>query len=144
MGQVGVLAAAAVSVWLAVLSVFDIRHGRLPNRLTLPGAAVILAAAALAGHGGSAALGAVALFAVYLMVHLVVPTAMGAGDVKLAIGVGALTGAFGSNVWVLSALAAPALTAVLALAVALRGARTVPHGPSMCVAAGGAVLVAIL
>ena len=58
---------------------------------------------------------------------------MGAGDVKLAIGVGALTGAFGFDVWVLAALAAPLLTAVWAVvAVIRRAGSTVPHGPSMC------------
>ncbi len=36
---------------------------------------------------------------------------MGAGDVKLAIGIGALTGAFGVDVWALAALGAPLLTA---------------------------------
>ena len=56
-------------------------------------------------------LGAVALFAVYAVVHLVSPAAMGAGDVKLAIGIGALTGTFGGDVWLLAALGAPVLTA---------------------------------
>ena len=56
--------------------------------------------------------GAVSLFAIYLALHLIAPAAMGAGDVKLAIGIGALTGAFGIDVWSLAALAAPLLTAV--------------------------------
>ena len=65
---------------------------------------------------------------------------MGAGDVKLAIGVGALTGAFGFDVWVLAALAAPLLTAVWAVvAVIRRAGSTVPHGPSMCLASAAAV-----
>ena len=37
---------------------------------------------------------------------------MGAGDVKLALGLGALTGAFGPDVWLLGALGAPVLTAL--------------------------------
>ena len=40
-----------VLVWLAALSVYDMRQRRLPNWLTLPGAAVILLVAALAGRG---------------------------------------------------------------------------------------------
>jgi leader peptidase (prepilin peptidase)/N-methyltransferase len=48
-------------VWLAALCVFDIRERRLPNWLTMPGAAVILATAAMHGRGGPAVLGAVAL-----------------------------------------------------------------------------------
>ena len=81
-------------------------------------------------------LGAVALFAVYAVVHLVSPAAMGAGDVKLAIGIGALTGTFGGDVWLLAALGAPLLTAGWAVVTVLRrSGGTVPHGPSMCLAA---------
>ena len=43
---------------------------------------------------------AAALMLLYLGVHLVAPAGMGAGDVKLAIGLGALTGAFGADVWI--------------------------------------------
>src|ERR1700754_374499 len=107
------VAGVCALVWLAVLSVYDIRERRLPNWLTMPGAAVIIAVAAVHGRGVAAVLGAVALFAVYAVVHLVSPAAMSAGDVKLAIGTGALTGTFGSDVWVLAALGAPLLTALL-------------------------------
>jgi leader peptidase (prepilin peptidase)/N-methyltransferase len=139
------LAGVCVLVWLVMLCVYDIRERRLPNALTLPGAAVILGVAAAAGRGMPALLGGVALFAVYLLVHLVAPAAMGAGDVKLALGVGALTGAFGIDVWILAALAAPLLTAVWAIVVMLRRAgSTVPHGPSMCLAAVAACALAVL
>ena len=139
------MAGTCVLAWLAVLSVYDIRERRLPNWLTLPGAAFIVAAAAVHGRGASAVLGAVALFAVYAVVHLVSPAAMGAGDVKLAIGIGALTGAFGGDVWVLAALGAPLLTAVwAAVAVLRRSGPTVPHGPSMCLAAASASALAVL
>jgi leader peptidase (prepilin peptidase)/N-methyltransferase len=129
-------AGVCVLLWLAVLSVYDFRERRLPNWLTMPGAAVILASAGVLGRGIPALFGAVALFALYAFVHLVSPSAMGAGDVKLAIGIGALTGAFGSDVWVLAALGAPLLTAVWAIVALLcRSGPTVPHGPSMCLAA---------
>lgn len=122
--------------WLFALSVYDIRERRLPNWLTLPGAAGVLAAATLYGRGIPALSGAVALFAVYVVAHLVSPTGMGAGDVKLAVGLGALTGAFGSDVWLLAALGAPLLTAGWAMvSVLTRSGPTVPHGPSMCLAA---------
>lgn len=135
----------ATLAWLAALCIFDITERRLPNWLTVPGATVILASAAVAGHGVAAALGAVALFGAYLVVHLLAPTAMGAGDVKLAAGVGALTGAFGVDVWALAALAAPLLTAGMAIVAAVRrGETTVPHGPSMCLAAAAAVSLAVL
>ena len=58
------------------------------------------------------------LAALYLVVHLVAPAGMGAGDVKLAIGVGALTGAFGLDAWMLAAVAAPLLTALWAVGTA--------------------------
>lgn len=138
------VAAAVVLLWMAALSAFDIRRRRLPNALTLPGAAAILLAATMAGHGLPALAGAAALTGAYLLVHLVAPAAMGAGDVKLAIGLGGLAGCFGPDVWFLAALTAPLLTA-LAGAVALsRGARTVPHGPSMCLATAGAAGLALL
>ena len=134
-----------VLVWLVVLSCYDIRTRRLPNALTLPGAAVILLAAGFAGRGLPALAGAAALAAVYLLVHLAAPAAMGAGDVKLAIGLGGLAGCFGVGVWFLAALVAPLLTALLALgARAGSGALTVPHGPSMCVATAGAAGLALL
>src|SRR6478672_3405090 len=122
------VAGACVLVWLAALSVYDIRERRLPNWLTMPGAAVVLGIAAALGRGTPAMLGAVALFAVYALVHLVSPAAMGAGDVKLAVGIGALTGTFGRDVWVLAALGAPLLTAGCAVvAVLRRSGNTVPH-----------------
>jgi leader peptidase (prepilin peptidase)/N-methyltransferase len=136
--------ASLVLVWLAALSCYDVRQRRLPNALTVPGAAVILLAATVAGRGVAALAGAVALAALYLLVHLLAPAAMGAGDVKLAIGLGGLAGCFGVEVWFLAALAAPLLTALLGLAGRLRGAATVPHGPSMCLATAAAAGLALL
>ena len=131
--------------WLVVLSMYDIRERRLPNWLTVPGALVILAVAAAAGRGVPALVGAGALMGIYLVVHLIAPTAMGAGDVKLAAGVGGLTGAFGVDVWAVAAMAAPLLTAVIALvSLARRAETTVPHGPSMCLATTAATTLAIL
>jgi leader peptidase (prepilin peptidase) / N-methyltransferase len=133
--------AGVVLAWLMVLSRYDIRERRLPDTLTLPGSAVILAACTVAGRGAPALAGAAALAGLYLLVHLVAPAGMGGGDVKLAVGLGALTGGFGAAVWFLAALAAPLLTVLLAV---LRGQRAVPHGPSMCVATAGAVGLALL
>ena len=144
MGWIGLGAAVA---WLVALTVYDVRQRRLPNALTLPGAVAVLVVAALAGPGTAALLGGVALAALYLLVHLIAPAAMGAGDVKLALGLGALTGAFGSDAWVIAAVGAPLLTALWGLVV-LRSGRdrrrvTVPHGPSMCVATAAAVAMVI-
>ena len=131
MPRMRTMAAGLVLTWLAALSCYDIADRRLPNWLTLPGAGVILVTAGLAGRGAWALAGAAALTALYLLVHLAAPTGMGAGDVKLAIGLGALSGCFGVQAWFMAALAAPLLT-VLWCAVTRLSA--VPHGPSMCLA----------
>jgi leader peptidase (prepilin peptidase)/N-methyltransferase len=129
-----------VTAWLVALSYYDIRQRRLPNWLTLPGAVVILLAAALTGRAVPASAGGAALAAIYLAVHLAAPTAMGAGDVKLAVAVGGLSGCFGVEVWFLAALGAPLLTAAVGL---VWRRRAVPHGPSMCVATWSATALAI-
>jgi leader peptidase (prepilin peptidase) / N-methyltransferase len=141
------MAAAVVLLWMGALSICDVRHRRLPNALTLPGAGAILLAAALAGRGLPALAGAAALAGMYLLVHLAAPAAMGAGDVKLAIGLGGLAGCFGVGVWFLAALAAPLLTAlwgVVTRPVGGGAAATVPHGPSMCLATACAVGLAVV
>ncbi|WP_197381289.1 prepilin peptidase [Mycolicibacterium mengxianglii] len=131
------VAGAVLALWLIVLSVTDLRQRRLPNTLTLPGALVILLGAVTCGRGAAALTGAAALAGLYLMLHLLSPGGMGAGDVKLALGLGGVTGALGAQVWVLAALGAPLLTVAWALAAR---ARVLPHGPSMCLATALAVV----
>lgn len=139
------MAAVLVVAWLALLSGYDIRQRRLPNWLTLPAAAVVPAVAAGAGRGTAALAGAAALTAVYLAVHLIAPAGLGAGDVKLAAGLGALTGSFGVDVWLLAALTAPLLTGVWGvIAMLARRGPTVPHGPSMCLASAVAAGLGML
>ena len=139
------VAGAFVSAWLVVLCVYDIRERRLPNWLTMPGALAILAVAAAVGCGVPALLGAIGLAGLYVVVHLISPAAMGAGDVKLAAGVGGLTGAFGFDVWALAAVFAPLLTAIWACIYVVRRSETaVPHGPSMCLATVAATTLAIV
>ena len=144
MSAVGPVAVAALTAWAAALITTDVRYRRLPNVLTLPGALAILSWALGVGLAKPAILGALALSGVYLAVHLVDPSGLGAGDVKLAVALGALTGAFGLPVWLIGALGAPLLTAVAGAigAVRRRGA-PVPHGPSMCVASLAAVGLAV-
>jgi leader peptidase (prepilin peptidase)/N-methyltransferase len=142
---VWIAVAAVVLAWMAALSFYDITRRRLPNALTMPGAGVIVVGAVVAGRGPIALVGGAALTAVYLLVHLAAPTAMGAGDVKLALGLGALTGSLGADVWFLAALGAPLLTAATAVVSLLRRAGpAVPHGPSMCLASIAAVGLTVL
>lgn len=136
---------AAVVIWSAALAISDLRRRRLPNVLTVPGAVVILAAATLAGRGGAALAGGCVLGGLYLVLHLADPRSLGGGDVKLAVGLGALSGALGSPVWTLAALGAPVLTAVVATVSLLRGrGGVVPHGPSMVIATLSAAALAVL
>jgi leader peptidase (prepilin peptidase)/N-methyltransferase len=44
------VAVVCVLVWLTALSFYDVRERRLPNSLTMPGAAVVLAIAAAHGR----------------------------------------------------------------------------------------------
>ncbi len=131
----GVLAVTALLGWSLALSIIDVRRRRLPNVLTLTGAVVILAIAFGCGRGLPALAGAVTLALVYLLVHLASPAGLGAGDVKLAVALGGLTGSLGVEVWVLAALGAPVLTAVSGVVSLVRGrGGTVPHGPAMLLA----------
>lgn len=134
-------------LWMAALTGYDVRQRRLPNWLTLPGFAVIMVVAAGSGHGRAAALGAGSLAAVYLLAHVAAPAAMGAGDVKLALGLGALTGCFGAGVWLLAAIGAPLLTAAIGVVARLgwstTGPTALPHGPSMCAASAAALGLAV-
>lgn len=130
-------------LWMATLAGYDLRQCRLPNWLTLPGFAVITSVAVGSGHGPAALAGAAALAVVYLLTHLLAPGSMGAGDVKLALGLGSLTGGFGADVWLLAAIGAPLLTAVIATVARLGwSVRSVPHGPSMCAASMAAIVLA--
>lgn len=139
------LVCAVLVAWALSLSAIDFRERRLPNTLTLTGAAAILTGAAVCGRWSAALLGAAALAGLYLVVHLAAPAAMGAGDVKLALGLGALTGSFGVGVWALAAFGAPVLTALLGTVSVARGrGGAVPHGPSMCAASLAAAALAVL
>jgi leader peptidase (prepilin peptidase)/N-methyltransferase len=126
-------------LWLVALTVCDMRCGRLPNVLTLPPAVVIVVAAGVAGQGAAAVAGGLALAGAYLVVHLAAPSGLGAGDVKLALGLGAWTGWCGAEAWLLAALGAPLGTVAAAL---LCRRRAVPHGPAMCAATALAVICA--
>ncbi|CAM4007442.1 A24 family peptidase [Smaragdicoccus niigatensis] len=118
--------------WCVALSWYDCCERRLPNWLTIPGAIVIVGAGTAIGQCRTVVVGALLLFGLYLVAHVLAPTSLGAGDVKAAIGLGGAAALASSQSWVVAAVLAPLITAVVG-ALLLRG-RPVPHGPSMCAA----------
>jgi leader peptidase (prepilin peptidase)/N-methyltransferase len=145
--------------WLAVAAgTTDLLHRRLPDMVTLPALPIALLATLPLGTPSMwrAALGAAALFGVYLTVRVSAPAALGAGDVKLAAPRGAALAAVSWS----ALLAGTVLASVLTAAVALGGwvARVaggrhrgevgatigVPHGPSMLVSGWFVTFVAVL
>ena len=138
-----VLAAAGV-----LLAVVDLRHRLLPNRVVGPalgaGALLLTGAAAVDGRWDDlarAALGAVVLFALFLVLALISPSSLGMGDVKLAGLLGLHLGWLGWDAVLLGAAAGFVVQAVLSLVllaarrIDLRG--ELPFGPAML---AGAVL----
>jgi leader peptidase (prepilin peptidase) / N-methyltransferase len=139
------LALAAAGVLLAVV---DLRHRLLPNRVIGPalvtGALLLTGAAAVDDRWADlarAALGAVVLFALYLVLALISPSALGMGDVKLAGLLGLHLGWLGWDAVLLGAAAGFVVQALLSLVllaarrIDLRG--ELPFGPAML---AGAVL----
>ncbi|WP_283261541.1 A24 family peptidase [Rhodococcus sp. IEGM 1379] len=124
--------------WCVAVSAVDVAVRRLPNSFTLPGYLVVLAGAAVAGTMWAAVVGSAMLAGLHLLMHVVSSSSLGAGDVKLALPLGAITGLAGAQVWLYAALLAPLFTVVVAVVMARRS--HLPHGPSMC----GAALLALV
>ncbi len=82
-----------VTVWLTVLGWYDCYYRRLPNYLTLGGAAVFLIARFALGGFGNAASGVVGglIGGAFLLIPFLMRGA-GAGDVKMFFAVGILSG----------------------------------------------------
>ncbi|WP_307544691.1 A24 family peptidase [Streptomyces sp. V3I8] len=147
-----------LAVWLllappgVLLAVVDFRVQRLPDVLTLSLAAaalVLLAGAAAAPeHAGdwpTALYGALALGAGYFVLFLVSPDGMGFGDVKLALGLGAVLGWYGWGTVLLGTFAGFLYGGLYGavLVVARRAGRktSIPFGPFLIAGALTGLLV---
>jgi leader peptidase (prepilin peptidase) / N-methyltransferase len=129
---------------LAVLSAIDVAERRLPNRIVLPSAAVVLAAQTAlfpdrALEWTLAAVGASLFLLVPALVH---PAALGMGDVKLALLLGAALGSAVVSAFFLAFLAAAAYAVVLLgrYGVGARR-RTMPLGPFLAFGGVAALLL---
>ncbi|MFI6339508.1 prepilin peptidase [Streptomyces sp. NPDC050535] len=147
-----------VGVWLllapagVLLAVVDFKVQRLPDALTLPLAAAALAllgvAAAVPEHAGvwlTALFGALALGGAYFLLFLINPNGMGFGDVKLALGLGAVLGWYGWSVVFLGTFAGFLLGALYGawLVVVRRAGRksSIPFGPFLIAGAYAGLLI---
>ncbi|MGW0708662.1 prepilin peptidase [Streptomyces sp. NPDC002643] len=123
-----------LAVWLllaplgVLLTLVDIKAQRLPDPLTLPfaGLALVLLGAVAyvpehAGQWRTSALGALILGGAYFLLFLLRPLALGFGDVKLAIGLGAVLGWYGWGALYVGTFAGALIGSVYTLVLAARG-----------------------
>jgi leader peptidase (prepilin peptidase)/N-methyltransferase len=131
---------------LVAISVIDLRHHKIPNRLVYPAvvaSAAWIVVADLAGselRAGSAGLGFLVFGVGLLIVALISPKGMGMGDVKLAALVGLVLGSVGMDLVAVAAGAAILFGGVGSLIALLAGAgrkTPIPFGPF--IAAGALV-----
>ena len=121
---------------LVAITRTDLEHLLIPDRLVLPGAAVLLAGRRLTDPSVEWALAALAATAGMLLVVLVYPRGLGMGDVKLMLALGA-----GLGLPVVVALFVGFFAAfVPGLALVLRhgraaGRRAIPLGPFLALGA---------
>jgi leader peptidase (prepilin peptidase) / N-methyltransferase len=131
---------------MVAISVIDIRHRRIPNRLVYP--AVVIAAAViivgdLAGGGLDALDAGIGLFAYGLglmIIALISPNGMGMGDVKLVGLIGLVLGSIGLDLVAVAAGMGILLGGAGAIVALLAGAgrkSSIPFGPFL---AAGAVI----
>ncbi|XTR51837.1 prepilin peptidase [Pseudarthrobacter sp. So.54] len=162
------LACAYLAVTAVRLTLIDVRHHRLPNRIVFPAYAVagvlLLGAAVLSAAPGAPAVAAVpdagaglfgvpglrvvaggaALWLFYFLLRALYPPGMGFGDVKLAGVLGMYLGFLGWPHVLAGTLAAFLFGALwsLALLVSRRGTlkSSIPFGPFMLVSAAVAMV----
>jgi leader peptidase (prepilin peptidase) / N-methyltransferase len=132
---------------LIALTVVDLRHYLLPNRIVYPTLfacmLLMIVPAFIDGvrHYETALLGMVGSWAFFLVVFLINPRGLGFGDVRLSAVIGFMTGwlAIGNSVLaILLGLFSGAIVGLLLAVVRIRGLKDhIPYGPFLAL---GAVL----
>jgi leader peptidase (prepilin peptidase)/N-methyltransferase len=136
---------------LLVVSVIDLEHYVIPNRVVYPTIAValpLLAGAAAIGHEWDryvhALLGGAAAWTFLLLVHLVSPRGMGFGDVRLSFILGLYLGWLGAGHVALGLFLGFLLGSVAGIVLVIARRRTrkqaIPFGPFLAAGAMLAVL----
>jgi leader peptidase (prepilin peptidase)/N-methyltransferase len=137
---------------LVALSVIDLEHYLLPNRIVYPMTLALLALFTLAAlldddwdALGRGLLAGLVAFAGYFVLHLVSPRSMGFGDVKLSFGLGLALGWLGWGELLLGLFFGflyGAVVGIVLMAVRHRDRKTaIPFGPFMAAGALTAILV---
>ena len=135
------VAAAAVFVAaLLAIAWVDVRERRVPNRIVLPAAAVVLALHTLGDPSLEWTIAALAAFAFLLVPALVYPAGLGMGDVKLMLLLGAMLGEE-VLVAVLVGFVAAAVPSIVLLLLGRRGT-TIAFAPYL--ALGGLVALPLV
>jgi leader peptidase (prepilin peptidase) / N-methyltransferase len=137
---------------LVAVSVIDLEHFLVPNRIVYPAVVVsvpLLAGAAVLGHDGDrfarALVGALLAGGGLLVIHLISPRGMGMGDVKLVVLLGLYLGWLSLGHVLLGLLLGFVLGSVVGLGLLAAGVRGrkdhLPFAPFLAAGAVMAVLV---
>lgn len=117
----------SAAVVLVAAAIFDAQYRRLPDRFTIV-AGVAVTGAAVVAATTEPVLGAVAFTVPLLLVHLIDPVAMGFGDVKIAVVLGAACGIVDWRLSLVALLGAAAAASVMAAA---RRVNSIAFGPAL-------------
>lgn len=131
-----------VGLWCVILSIYDIRQRRLPDFLTLPGAAVITLWALVVDP--TWILGGLLWAGIYFVTAVLVG-GIGGGDIKFALGLGTVVMSWGISAVFFTIVGASLISALASAILVIMGKikrpGSVPHGPSMVVASACALVI---